>query len=60
MEQQVIKTISYTEESPLRPISQYAIEKVGIEKETTQHPNAISFRLATVFEQGLHVCELTY
>jgi len=38
-----------TEESELRPISQYAIEKVGIEKELMQHPNAISFRLATVF-----------
>ena len=37
------------EESPLRPISQYAIEKVQIEKELMQHPNAISFRLATVF-----------
>ena len=38
-----------TEESPLRPISQYATEKVEIEKELMQHPNAISFRLATVF-----------
>lgn len=38
-----------TEESPLRPISQYAIEKVTIEKELMQHSNAISFRLATVF-----------
>lgn len=38
-----------TEESPLRPISQYAIEKVEIEKKLMQHPNAISFRLATVF-----------
>jgi len=38
-----------TEESPLRPISQYAIEKVAIEKEILQHSNAISFRLATVF-----------
>ena len=38
-----------TEESPLRPISQYAIEKVEIEKELMEHPNAISFRLATVF-----------
>jgi len=38
-----------TEESPLRPISQYAIEKVSIEKELMQHENAISFRLATVF-----------
>lgn len=38
-----------TEESPLRPISQYAIEKVGIEKELMQHPSSVSFRLATVF-----------
>ena len=38
-----------TEESPLRPISQYAIEKVAIEKELMQHANTISFRLATVF-----------
>jgi len=37
------------EESPLRPISQYAIEKVAIEKQLMDHPNAISFRLATVF-----------
>lgn len=37
------------EESPLRPISQYAVEKVEIEKALMQHPNAISFRLATVF-----------
>lgn len=38
-----------TEESPLRPISQYAIEKVAVEKTLMEHPNAISFRLATVF-----------
>jgi nucleoside-diphosphate-sugar epimerase len=38
-----------TEDSPLRPISQYAIEKVGIEKELMQRENVISFRLATVF-----------
>jgi nucleoside-diphosphate-sugar epimerase len=38
-----------TESSPLRPISQYAIEKVAIEKELMQRENAISFRLATVF-----------
>ena len=38
-----------TEEYPLRPISQYAIEKVEIEKAFMEHPNAISFRLATVF-----------
>ncbi|MCP5196298.1 MAG: NAD(P)-dependent oxidoreductase [Gammaproteobacteria bacterium] len=38
-----------TEESPLQPISQYAIEKVAVEKELMQHPSAISFRLATVF-----------
>lgn len=38
-----------TEESPLRPMSLYAVEKVKVEKELMQHPNAISFRLATVF-----------
>ena len=38
-----------TEESPLRPISQYAIEKVEIEKAFMEHSNSISFRLATVF-----------
>ncbi len=38
-----------TEESPLRPMSLYAIVKVKVEKELMQHPNAISFRLATVF-----------
>lgn len=38
-----------TEDSPLKPISQYAIEKVAVEKELMAHPNAISFRLATVF-----------
>ena len=38
-----------TEESSLKPISQYAIEKVKIEKELMQRENAISFRLATVF-----------
>lgn len=38
-----------TEESPLWPISQYAIDKVAVEKELLQHPNVISFRLATVF-----------
>ncbi|MGE0876220.1 MAG: NAD-dependent epimerase/dehydratase family protein [Burkholderiales bacterium] len=38
-----------TEESPLKPISRYAIEKVEIERHLMQHPNAVSFRLATVF-----------
>lgn len=38
-----------TEESLLNPISLYAKEKVGIEKELMQRENAISFRLATVF-----------
>lgn len=38
-----------TEESPLRPISQYAVEKVEVEKAVLEHQNAISFRLATVF-----------
>lgn len=38
-----------TEESPLRPISQYAKEKVEIEQSLMQHQNSVSFRLATVF-----------
>lgn len=38
-----------TEESPLNPISQYAREKIEVEKILLNHPNAISFRLATVF-----------
>jgi nucleoside-diphosphate-sugar epimerase len=38
-----------TEDSPLRPMSLYAVEKVKVEKELLQHPNATSFRLATVF-----------
>ena len=38
-----------TEESPLKPISQYAIEKVEVEKKLMRHANAISLRLATVF-----------
>ena len=37
------------ESSPLRPISQYAIEKVEVEKELLQHPRSVSLRLATVF-----------
>lgn len=38
-----------TEESELRPISQYAREKVEIEKRLMDRTNSISFRLATVF-----------
>lgn len=38
-----------TEESELRPISQYAIEKVEIERRLMDLPNSVSFRLATVF-----------
>ena len=38
-----------TEESPLRPISIYAKEKVAVEAELMQRENAVSFRLATVF-----------
>ena len=38
-----------TETSPLNPISSYAVEKVAVERELMQLPNAISFRLATVF-----------
>ena len=42
-----------TEESELNPISQYAIEKVEIEKVLLEHELAISFRLATVFGMSL-------
>ncbi|MDR2528132.1 MAG: NAD-dependent epimerase/dehydratase [Synergistaceae bacterium] len=38
-----------TEESPLHPVSRYAIDKVMVEKALMEHPGAISFRLATVF-----------
>ena len=38
-----------TEESPLRPISTYAKDKVAVEEALMKHENAISFRLATVF-----------
>ena len=37
------------ENSPLNPISSYAIEKVEVEKILMQRENSISFRLATVF-----------
>lgn len=37
------------EKSPLNPISDYAIQKVEIEKKLMQLENAISLRLATVF-----------
>lgn len=37
------------ENSPLNPISNYAIEKVEVEKKLLTHENSISFRLATVF-----------
>jgi nucleoside-diphosphate-sugar epimerase len=38
-----------SEESELRPISQYAQEKVAVEKSLLKRSNSISFRLATVF-----------
>ncbi len=37
------------EESPLRPISKYAKDKVEIEKDLMSRENSISYRLATVF-----------
>lgn len=37
------------ENSPLNPISKYAIDKVVVEKELMRRENSISFRLATVF-----------
>jgi nucleoside-diphosphate-sugar epimerase len=38
-----------TEESPLNPISTYAIHKVQVEKHLLDKGNCVSFRLATVF-----------
>jgi nucleoside-diphosphate-sugar epimerase len=39
-----------TEETPIRPISLYGRDKVAVEQRLLErHPNAISFRLATVF-----------
>ena len=39
-----------TEETPIRPISLYGRDKVAVEQMLLErHPNAISFRLATVF-----------
>jgi len=38
-----------TEESPLNPISKYAIDKVRVEEKLMEFPSAISLRLATVF-----------
>jgi nucleoside-diphosphate-sugar epimerase len=38
-----------TEETILKPISKYALDKVSIEKELMQRENSISLRLATVF-----------
>lgn len=37
------------ENSPLNPISLYAKDKVEVEKRLLDHPNSISYRLATVF-----------
>ena len=38
-----------TEESPLKPISTYAKDKVAVEEELMARENSVSFRLATVF-----------
>lgn len=38
-----------TEESPLRPISRYGVDKVAAEEMILERGNAVSFRLATVF-----------
>ena len=37
------------EKTALNPISQYAVDKVEVEKKLMEHENSISFRLATVF-----------
>lgn len=44
-----VKDAFCTEDSPLHPISLYGIDKVAAEEAVLGHPNAISFRLATVF-----------
>jgi nucleoside-diphosphate-sugar epimerase len=55
-----------TEESPLNPISKYAIDKVAVEEMLMQRENSISYRLATVFGMSprmrtdLLVNDLTY
>lgn len=38
-----------TEDSPLNPLSKYAVDKVKVEEELLNLNNSISFRLATVF-----------
>ncbi|MFP4040405.1 MAG: NAD-dependent epimerase/dehydratase family protein [Desulfosudaceae bacterium] len=38
-----------TEDSPLRPVSEYGRLKVDVEKAFLDHGNAVTFRLATVF-----------
>ena len=38
-----------TEDSPLRPISKYAVDKVAVEERLMERVNSISYRLATVF-----------
>ncbi len=38
-----------TEDSPLRPVSEYGRLKVEVEKAFLDHGNAVTFRLATVF-----------
>jgi nucleoside-diphosphate-sugar epimerase len=38
-----------TEETPLRPVSRYGIDKVAAEAALFEFKNAVSFRLATVF-----------
>ncbi len=37
------------EESPLRPVSNYAIDKVAVEQVFMNHPAAVRRRLATGF-----------
>jgi nucleoside-diphosphate-sugar epimerase len=55
-----------TEDSPLRPISKYAVDKVAVEKVLMGRENSISYRLATVFGMSprmrtdLLVNDLTY
>ena len=43
------KDVFCTEESPLRPLSQYGRDKVAVEEALFSRANAVSLRLATVF-----------
>ncbi len=45
-----------TEDSPLRPVSLYGVDKVAAEKIVLDRDNSISLRLATVFGMAARAC----